>query len=628
MVHEYDGVAPKASSPFSVGGLEMHQATIRRLQQCTAVLLAFALSACASHAMFDGTVPTGGAQTPALRGALFPERSAQRLRAMTLKNGLGSDASSGAGYPVTADPLVAHPKVPPCVDKLFNPHTPPLKSGDLPVGKFADYSDHPFNYKPPKNCPGPYAAIIFKMHFQVTAGVQYDRTGAVWIGATNVYFGTTSEPGQNASPQWNVERDVTDYAPIFAQASTGQASVYNVVNSQYTGIIYGTAELDFYPPTKNFPAPKSADAVYPLSGGPDGGYVNLDAPTDQMTGTFTFPTNVDAAYLDVFAESQSDDEFWYTCFPNDLATKLDNCGNTAFREGEVTLDGQPAGVVPIYPWIYTGGIDPYLWIPIPGVETLNFAPYRIDLTPFAAQLDDGNKHTIAVSVFNDDDYFAANATLLVYEDHGATQVTGALVENGTALSPAETVIEHVRFAKSGGAAGTINVSATHPVSLKGYVITSKGRVTTQVTQSVSFSNVQKIDVTSTKDFQNITQTATISSNTSTTKAGKTYKTQSLWSYPLNLRYNYVAGASSATQTTNVLQAKSGSGLDQTSGKASSWTSLNTVSSSDTLTILANGFTPSNGKSRQQYKSLNVDGPCYEEIIKSLKYVVTGRTTGC
>ena len=146
-----------------------------------------------------------------------------------------------------------------------------------------------------------------------------------------------------------------------------------------------------------------------------------------MTGTFTFPTNVEKAYLDVFLESQSDDEFWYTCFPNDLAAKLDNCGNTAFREGEVTLDGQPAGVAPIYPWIYTGGIDPYLWIPIPGVETLNFAPYRIDLTPFAAQLDDGNKHTIAVSVFNDDDYFAANATLLVYEDHGSTQVTGALV---------------------------------------------------------------------------------------------------------------------------------------------------------------------------------------------------------
>jgi hypothetical protein len=598
----------------------MRQATIRRLQQCAALLVTFALSACASHAMFDGAVPTGGAQAPALGGALSLERNARRLHSMM--------SSGGPGYPVTADPPVAHPKEAPCVDRLFNPHTPPLQSGGLPVGKFADYSDHPFNYKPPKNCPGPYATIIFKMHFRVTAGVQYDRTGAVWIGATNVYFGTTSEPGQNASPQWNVERDVTDYAPVFAQASTGQASVYNVVNSQYTGIIYGTAELDFYPQTKKYPARRSADAVYPLSAGADGGYVYLDAATDQMTGTFTFPTNVESAYLDVFLESQGGDEFWYTCFPNDLAAKLNNCGNTAFREGEVTLDGQPAGVAPIYPWIYTGGIDPYLWIPIPGVETLNFQPYRIDLTPFAAQLDDGNKHTIAVSVFNDNNYFAANATLLVYEDHGSTQVTGALIENGTALSPAETVIEHVRVTKSGTGTGTINVSATHPVNLKGYVITSKGRITTDVTQSISFSNVQKIEVSATRDVQDINQTTTIASNTSTTGDGKTYNKQSEWTYPLSLRYKYLAPSSKATQLTSVVQAKSGSGVDETPGKASSWSSLNTVSSSDTLTIEGSGFTPSNGKSHQQYKSLNVNGSCYDETIKSVEYVLTGKMTGC
>jgi len=622
------GSLTKASRPLPSEVLAMRQATICGLRQSATLLFVLVLCACAGHTALDGTLPTG-AQAPALRGALSAERSAQKLRSMTTKNGLGSDASRGAGYPVTADPPVSPPDEPPCIDRLFNPHTPPLESSQLPVGKFADYSDHPFNYKPPKNCSGPYAKVIFKMHFRVSAGVQYDRTGAVWIGATNVYFGTTSEPGQNASPQWNVERDVTDYAPIFAQPSTGQASVYNVVNSQYTGIIYGTAELDFYPATKKYPAGRSADVVDPLSGGPDGGYVNLDAPTDQMTGTFTFPTNVEAAYLDVFLESQSDDEFWYTCFPNALATKLDNCGNTAFREGEVTLDGQPAGVAPIYPWIYTGGIDPYLWIPIPGVETLNFQPYRIDLTPFAAQLDDGNKHTIAVSVFNDDDYFAANATLLVYEDHGSTQVTGALVRDGTALSPAETVIEHVRFNKVGDASGTINVSATHPVSLEGYVITSRGRITTQVTQSVSFSNVQKIDVTSNRFFQNITQATTISSNTSTGTGGKRVKTQSQWSYPFNVRYNYVAGASgTATQTTNVLQAKSGSGLNQIRGRASSWTMLNTVSSSDTLNFTAGGFSPSNGKSRQQYKALNVEGPCYEETIKSLNYVLTGKMTGC
>lgn len=359
-----------------------------------AVLAAFAvLTACAGHSGLNGTIPNAPGYAARQRGPLSLVQSVERLRSL-MKGGMGADAH-GAGYPVTAEPPVSHPNETPCVDKLFNPHTPPLQSGQLPVGDFGDYTDHPFNYSPPANCPGPYAKIIFKMHFRVTAGVQYDRTGAVWIGATNVYFGTTSEPGQNASPQWDVERDVTEYAPIFAQASIGQASVYNIVNTQYTGVILGRAELDFYPATKQYPARAVADAVYPLSASATGGYVYLDKPTDQMTGSFTFPTNVVKAYLDVFLESQGGDEFWYSCFPNDLATKLNNCGGTAFREGEVTIDGAPAGVVPVYPWIYSGGIDPYLWIPIVGVETLNFKPYRIDLTPFAAQLDDGNPHAIA-----------------------------------------------------------------------------------------------------------------------------------------------------------------------------------------------------------------------------------------
>src|SRR5580700_5750819 len=605
----------------------MRQSTICRLRQSAAVLFVLVLCACAGHTALDGSLPTG-AQAPALRGALSPERSAQKLRSMMTKNGLGSDASRGAGYPVTADPPVSHPDEAPCIDKLFNPHTPPLESGQLPVGKFADYSDHPFNYKPPKNCSGPYAKIIFKMHFRVSAGVQYDRTGAVWIGATNVYFGTTSEPGQNASPQWDVERDVTDYAPIFAQPSTGQASVYNIVNSQYTGIIYGTAELDFYPATRKYPAARSADVVDPLSGGPDGGYVNLNKPTDQMTGTFTFPTNVEAAYLDVFLESQSTDEFWYTCMPNDLAQKLNNCGNTALREGLVTLDGQPAGAVPAYPWIYSGGIDPFLWVPIPGVETLNFVPYRIDLTPFAAQLDDGNPHTIAVSVFNDGNYFATNAALLVYEDHGSSQVTGALVSDSTSGTPNENVTEHVKSLPSGGARGTIGVTATHPVHLDGYVMTSHGRVDTHVSQSIKFSNVQKIALTSNQFLQDITQDTTVVSKTTTTAKGHSTASLEERNWPLTVNYNYVAGASSATQTADIVQIKNESGVNPEEHGLIPWALLNRIHSSDTLTFTSSGFTPSNGKSAQEYKTRNIQGPCYHRNLTSLEYVLTGDARKC
>ncbi len=592
----------------------------------------FLLTACGDRGGLGPSLPAGNAAAPSslASGALSPERAIQRIRAL-IRTGAMSRASKAvgtAGYPVTAIPRINVPNETPCVDVLFTPRTPPLKKGDLRVGKFADYADHPFQYTPPANCPGPYAKIVLRVKFRVTAGVQFDRTGAIWVNGTNVFFGTTAEPGSNASPQWTIERDVTDYAPIFAQPSIGQASVYNIVNSQYTGIIYGSAELDFYPATKQYTAPRVADAVYPLSGGPDGGYVYLDSPSDQMTGTFTFPTNVEAAYLDVFLESQGGDEFWYTCFPNDLAKKLDNCGNTAFREGEVALDGQPAGAVPIFPWIYTGGIDPYLWIPIPGVETLNFVPYRINLTPFAAQLDDGNPHTITVSVFNDDNYFAANAALVVYEDHGSAVVSGRLISNGTSSAPAQSVSENTKTSKS-ATTGRITVTGTHPVSLDGYVITSKGRIYTQVVQNVAFSNVQKIDVTSSQFRQVIAQQSTVTSRTVTTTKGHAVTSQSTFTWPLTLNYNYVAtGSSSATQKAVVSQTKNETGLVQGPVGANSWSLLNTVQSSDMLTFSPSGFTPSNGKSSQQYKALNLQGRCYDKTIKSLNYIIVSIMQRC
>ena len=601
-----------------------------RFVRIAAIACAVSLAACGGQQSFGGAVPPGtgmqaGAQS--LRGPLSPTRSALKLRSLMVKTGMAP--GHGAGYPVTPYPPVKVPAEAPCVDQLFTPHTPPLQSGQLPVGDFSDYSDHPFNYTPPAGCPGPYAKIVFKMHFRVTAGVQYDRTGAVWIGGTNVFFGTTSEPGSNSSPQWNVERDVTEYAPIFANASTGQASVYNIVNSQYTGKIYGTAELDFYPATLQFPPAQTADAVYPLSASSTGGYVFLNGPSNQMTGTFTFPQNVERAYLDVFLQSQSGDEFWYTCFPNDLAQKLQNCGSTAFREGEVTIDGQPAGVAPVYPWIYTGGIDPYLWVPLPGVETLNFKPYRVNLTPFAALLDDGNPHTIAVSVWNADNYFSANGALLVYEDHGSSQVTGGLIRNGTAMDPAQVVVERVKFTRSGNAHGTIDVTATHPVSLKGYVNTSQGRITTEVTQRVSFSNMQTINDTSTQFLQNIAQNTVVESNTITSEKSGVQRQRSRVTYPLTLDYNYqLVGSSSAQQTASIVQLKHADGAD-VGTQPPAWSLLDEARSSDTLTFTSSGYGPSNGKSSRHYTVRNVDGRhCWDKTVKSRDYVVTGSSQGC
>ena len=273
---------------------------------------------------------------------------------------------------------------------------------------------------------------------------------------------------------------MTDLSAIFKSAETGEANLGNFVGVYngvtYNGIIYANAALEFYPASWQDPAARTPDIVVPVNGtGGDAG--TLNTTTDQITQALSLPTNVESAYLDVIAQSQSNDEFWYLCVPNDEAANLESCGNTAFRETEITIDGKPAGVAPVYPWIYTGGIDPYLWEPIPGVQTLDFKPYRVDLTPFAGVLGDGSTHTVGVSVFNADSYFLATANLLVFTDHGSKKVTGGILENNLSDAPTPVVTEDISVDPTGTIfTGTEDVTSKRAFTISGYVNTSHGRV--------------------------------------------------------------------------------------------------------------------------------------------------------
>jgi hypothetical protein len=53
-----------------------------------------------------------------------------------------------------------------------------------------------------------------------------------------------------------------------------------------------------------------------------------------MTQALSLPGNTERVYLDVIAQSESNDEFWYLFGPNDRITNFESCGNTAFRETE------------------------------------------------------------------------------------------------------------------------------------------------------------------------------------------------------------------------------------------------------------------------------------------------------
>ncbi len=293
----------------------------------------------------------------------------------------------GSANPAVAEPPIPRPRTVPVVVPLFRGL------------EFRDYASHSFPYTPPPGGRKRWAKIILSADYSVTAGRQFDRTGEISVGHACLFLGTTAEPSDGVAQAWHVERDVTDYAALLTTARTGQTQLGNIVNSQYTGIIRGSAALLFYPAAPHEAAPPTPDLVLPLPGGGNGQKA-LGSGTDTLTETLTLPANITGAYLDLLTQSQGGDEFWYLGVPDALASKLQTGGGTAFREAQITVDGIPAGIAPVLPWIYTGGIDPGWWRPIPAVQTLNFLPYRVNLTPFAGLLSNGRPHTIGVRVVN------------------------------------------------------------------------------------------------------------------------------------------------------------------------------------------------------------------------------------
>ncbi|MEO7325863.1 MAG: peptide-N4-asparagine amidase [Dokdonella sp.] len=449
------------------------------------------------------------------------------------------DPEIGSPDVAFADPLIPSPLTAPCTVTLFENQ------------QFADFSAKPFDYAPPAACAGPWQKVVLSVDYSVTMGRQFDRTATLWLGGAIVYFGTTQEPSATVAPSWHIERDLTDYSPLFMQATSGRAILGNFVGNSggvdYTGIIFGTATLTFYPLALTVADhPPRPDRLLPLAGSAEGSTADLASSDARLSVTFdALPTNIERAFLDVYAQSQGGDEFWFFNLPDDIAATFYDGGGTAFRETEISIDEHPAGVAPVSPWIYTGGADPLLWRPIPGVQTLAFEPYRVDLTPFAGLLSDGQPHTISLGVFNAQDHFSTAANLLLYLDHGAEQVSGSVTTN-TLGSPAPQIVEDVTTTGD-TTSGTVNVTSNHPFTIAGTLTTSHGVVTTKIEQNVRFSSTQQLFATQTPDTlypykQDIIQNTIVDSTTTRTSGAATSIVHEQRSYPLTFNYDDGPGA--------------------------------------------------------------------------------------
>lgn len=221
--------------------------------------------------------------------------------------------------------------------------------------------------------------VFLKTQGRVT-GVQFDRAGSLWFNGVELLRMTTPEPAQD-DIVWRVERDLTVYSSLFRESGEIQLQIPNNVNAVYTGVIYMSAQLVFYPSeahgtvslmqVTSKPTIPVADYVVSLTNPP----LNYDAWSSMaISGSqskivnFTMPTNrATRAHIDLYASGHGCEEFWYTNPPDSISQQYGMCGGGSTRMIQLSIDGQVAGLQPPFPVVYTGGINPLLWRPQTGI---------------------------------------------------------------------------------------------------------------------------------------------------------------------------------------------------------------------------------------------------------------------
>jgi hypothetical protein len=508
--------------------------------------------------------------------------------------------------PLTAAPPIVRPPTPSCTTTVMQNFA---FNSSLGNGVFNG------TLTPPAACPGPWSKIVLDFTGQV-AGRQFDRLMNVWVGGAQVFQSSTPEPDPDGIT-WHVEHDATRYSSLFTQAQPIKVELQNYVTGPYTGVIYGTLTVTYYQATAAYPAPEHPDQVI--------GFPNADSdyfygPSDVRSTSVTFPRNLTRAYLELYLKGNSCDEFWFGSQPDDYAGPNGLCGGGAFREVQVSIDGQLAGVAWPFPFIFTGGVNPLLWRPIPAVNAFDMPPQVVDLTPYAGLLNDGQPHTISLRVPHDGFYWGIGSDLLLYRDPVLAQTSGALTSRSVGPDAGETYGEN-----TGSNGGVFTTTASRHVVTSGYVDTSAGRITTTVDQQFGFANQQQLDLTN--FLENLTHTETIGTTTTTSGPSGTTVRRVAESYPIRMRslfqvpeqgqkdfFNLPAGVEQSLQRSATVS------IDGTQTFSSSL--ADTVNASGLLSRTNGITTLAGGRDSEDYVASDSTGYCYHHKLVAAQGWVT------
>jgi hypothetical protein len=406
-----------------------------------------------------------------------------------------------------AGPPVPTPQTRPCEVQLFR------------AAPFATPATG-FSFTPPVGCPAPWAKVVLSMDLDGSRAAQ-TRGVAVALNDVTLFLGPTPDTAQPSN--WHVERDLTDYSVLFEQPGHGTLTALRAFrdSTRAANQVVGSATLRFYPVGPGQRPPRVPDAVFPTD------TTLVPASPSAPRDLSSLPHNIERAYLDVTAE---DAPFWYNCFTPAVAQAhptlispvalglgqrgvfpaQQGCVLHSYSDVLVTVDGSPAGVAPVFPWLPThfsinsGPRRSPFWnavdTPTDSAQSLDYEPYRVDLSPFAAVLNEAGSHQVALNMPErlgiDGQWFLAprTANLLVYLDHGRSRLPGAVTFNSLPAELPQPVVTDGLVQDGDLLQGRIGTKLDRNFEIRGYVDTSHGRVQSVLTQQSRFWNVRQFHV--------------------------------------------------------------------------------------------------------------------------------------
>ncbi|KAI1498092.1 peptide-N4-(N-acetyl-beta-glucosaminyl)asparagine amidase A [Biscogniauxia marginata] len=263
------------------------------------------------------------------------------------------------------------------------------------------------NYTPP-SCA--FNRVI--MNFTaVSAGRQFDRLALMYFGDTEVWRTSTAEPTPAPGIHWTYLKDMTEYIYFWKSPQTLIFDLGNLLDDRYTGSFNTTLTATFFTADVDTDAAPPADLIIPISArkGASNEVSQFTLPADNATNTIGFPQNVNRAVFSISANGQATEEFWWSnVLESDVYTFNQTAGAlpglSPFREVQLLIDGQVAGVQWPFPVIFTGGVVPSLHRPIVGLQAFDLREHQVDITPWLPLLCDGSEHTFTIRVagLNDD----------------------------------------------------------------------------------------------------------------------------------------------------------------------------------------------------------------------------------